>query len=114
MMTIFRDKQVRLAMLLLYGLAALCLSLAHAERIFAEPAVDRTSFCLSDGEPSEAGGLPDCGLCSELAVAAPALSVAFALEGGPLAGSHGLSVIVDPSPANEGLPVGSRAPPKSS
>lgn len=114
MMMIFRDKQVRLAMLLLYGLAALCLSLAHAERIFAEPAVDRTSFCLSDGEPSEAGGLPDCGLCSDLAVAAPALSAAFALEGGSFAGPHGLRVIVDPSPADGVLPVGSRAPPKSS
>ena len=39
MMTVFRDKQVRLAMLLLYGLAALCLSLAQAEQIFVFNAV---------------------------------------------------------------------------
>ena len=98
-------------MLLLYGLAALCLSLAHAERIFAEPALDRPSFCISEVEANEAGGLPDCGLCNDLSGAVPThfSPDAFAI-------SQHVEALRFVSIINVGLtshlpPVGSRAPP---
>jgi hypothetical protein len=74
MMTVFRDKQVRLAMLLLYGLAALCLSLAQAEQIFAEPSLDRPSYCLSASQGATGDGLSGCVLCGDLAFAQPAFA----------------------------------------
>lgn len=112
MMSLFRDRQIRLAMLLLYGLAALCLSLAHVERAFAAPTgLDRAVFCLSEGDGATASGLPDCTLCAD-AVSAAALPVQ---DAGP---AHLLEATVFSAPVslNNGLkrvtlPLGSRAPP---
>jgi len=101
-------------MLLLYGLAALCLSLAHAERIFAEPMLDRASFCLSDGHSGEAGGLPDCGLCSDQAAGAPLFSPILGGEARKLAAEPVLFILNSAHPALQVRPLGSRAPPRVS
>lgn len=110
-MSIFRDRQVRLAMLLLYGLAALCLSLAHAERIFAEPLVDRPSFCLSEVEPDEAGGLPECGPCKDLSVTAPLHLSPYAVAVSQPGDELRFVSIINTDLALQLPPVGSRAPP---
>lgn len=112
MMTVFRDRQVRLAMLLLYGLAALCLLLAHTERVFAEPPVDRLVFCLSDAESNQDAGLPDCGLCSLDQSGASALPayVSGAFQATDVA-DIGSFPENQPYGAVFSPPVGSRAPP---
>ena len=115
MMSVFRDKQIRLAMLLLYGLAALCLALAHAERVFADPtlerAQDRATVCLSQGDASQKVGSLDCGLCAD----APA----YAVLAHP-SRSRGLLLWAQSAPPAQAIqthttasspPLGSRAPP---
>ena len=101
-------------MLLLYGLAALCLSLAHAERIFAEPVLDRASFCLSDGQSGEAGGLPDCGLCSDQTALAPVYSPFWCGEAQKFTAEPVLVTLNIAHPARQVRPLGSRAPPRVS
>jgi len=114
MMTVLRDTQVRIALLALYALAALCLSLAHAEQAFAaNPSIDRASYCLSPGETgaSDSDGLTLCGLCADAVGdglslgpnGLTPLSLRFCAPLGPVAAGVAL-----PLPLH---PLGSRAPP---
>lgn len=117
MMTVLRDTQVRLALLALYALAALCLSLAHAEQAFAaNPSIDRASYCLTPGETGASGsdGLILCGLCTDAIGDGLSLGPAGLEERGlrfsvplPLASSS----VAHLFPQH---PLGSRAPPLSS
>lgn len=114
MMTLFRDKQVRLAMLLLYGLAALCLSLAHAERIVADPGLDRVDYCLSTGDAAASGGWSDCGPCGETAGADPAFLFGDGFEQSlEKPASWAVSAFAGRR-AGPFYPLGSRAPPAGS
>lgn len=111
-MSIFRDTQVRVALLALYALAALCLCLAHAERVFADPSMDRTSFCLSSADAKDGEtGLPECGLCAEAIGEAPLLVVSDAPLERFAAGEPGPWYAQSRSEKQSVGPLGSRAPP---
>ena len=114
MMNVFRDSQVKLALLALYLLAALCLSLAHAEPVFADPVLDRTSFCLGAAGDHDASGLSDCSVCC---VASGLEAASFSSVNQPLLGLD-LVLALRSTPwvqtKASAYPVGSRAPPKVS